>query len=571
MKYANDDSLQAHDFTIKEYLEQEGKWIIPRYQRDYSWDKNNVSQFINDIISNNEKYYLGNIIIVQSDKEYEVIDGQQRLITTFLCLLSLYKKFKSNDSEHQKIKEVIFTKNNLKLNIEQRISNSKRDILKALENEHPSVDEKNANEFKMFKEINKKIDLLDITEKKSLVNKILSAKIVEIKFYKNESKAHDMFVNLNTKGKPLNELDIIKSQLFRYLSDDGNDKYKENWQTMLQLLSTDRLQKRYIRDIAILYNSNKLRKSKNRGNLSIVMNHITDRQSANNLFSYMTEINEGCLLGFFNAVKKHDLSLISSILNLPPNVSLQSLNEIWTFFGEINFEQFDIIMMSILFIDNKQKKVHLKKNVTLIKSFLKLIFIVQILYAINKVSPSTYANSFDEVGFSIYSKQTSIRDGIRFFINERMQISAIDDNYIRTTLESMECFEKKQHTKFAKLLIQLLSQDYRTDLTADHFVSQANIKNNHDIENKELIKSLGNIVPVSNDCYRDMSPLLKYHEYKKNRSNELFINNFLNDVSEKEVHDCLFQRIELRRDNFITQIINLFDKLKEEILKETNR
>ena len=43
-----------------------------------------------------------------------------------------------------------------------------------------------------------------------------------------------MFVNLNTKGKPLSEIEILKSKLFKYLlSKKNSDIYKEKWQEML--------------------------------------------------------------------------------------------------------------------------------------------------------------------------------------------------------------------------------------------------------------------------------------------------------------------------------------------------
>ncbi|MXQ48114.1 DUF262 domain-containing protein [Streptococcus pneumoniae] len=58
---------------------------VPIYQRNYAWDSDQIEQLIEDIISTDDDYFLGNLIVNQKDNNvYEVIDGQQRLTTLFL-------------------------------------------------------------------------------------------------------------------------------------------------------------------------------------------------------------------------------------------------------------------------------------------------------------------------------------------------------------------------------------------------------------------------------------------------------------------------------------------------------
>lgn len=79
------------------------KYIIPEYQRPYSWDcigksdKNNqVNVMWEDLITyfeskNPNPYFLGSMVFVgsSSNEEYQVIDGQQRLTTLVLLFISI--------------------------------------------------------------------------------------------------------------------------------------------------------------------------------------------------------------------------------------------------------------------------------------------------------------------------------------------------------------------------------------------------------------------------------------------------------------------------------------------------
>ena len=71
------------------------EFVIPVYQRNYAWGALQIEQLIEDIdrsILNSEStYFLGNLVVNQTDHQvYEVIDGQQRLTT--LYLLQMYLK-----------------------------------------------------------------------------------------------------------------------------------------------------------------------------------------------------------------------------------------------------------------------------------------------------------------------------------------------------------------------------------------------------------------------------------------------------------------------------------------------
>lgn len=89
-------SLTAEQKEILKIFKIEEQYVVPAYQRPYSWEYDQCFQLYNDLMEaykTNEDYFIGNIIIAKSDSNKEVleiIDGQQRLITLLLFIKVLH-------------------------------------------------------------------------------------------------------------------------------------------------------------------------------------------------------------------------------------------------------------------------------------------------------------------------------------------------------------------------------------------------------------------------------------------------------------------------------------------------
>lgn len=89
----SDDFLQPQVISVKELLSK--RITIPDYQRPYKWTQRNVIELLDDILKAIEdsrkytgfKYRIGTVILCKKDNsDYEIVDGQQRLITlTLIC------------------------------------------------------------------------------------------------------------------------------------------------------------------------------------------------------------------------------------------------------------------------------------------------------------------------------------------------------------------------------------------------------------------------------------------------------------------------------------------------------
>lgn len=92
-----EEIVQPQEFCVENVFKGT-EYVVPIYQRNYAWTKDEIEQLLNDINDVpddfKDKYYLGSLIVNQLGANvFEVIDGQQRLTTLYLLL-----SFLNNDS-----------------------------------------------------------------------------------------------------------------------------------------------------------------------------------------------------------------------------------------------------------------------------------------------------------------------------------------------------------------------------------------------------------------------------------------------------------------------------------------
>ena len=96
----------------------EKRFIIPVYQRNYSWKVENCRQLYDDlvklIINNREMHFFGSLVSVYNGKfeEYLIIDGQQRVTTVSLLLLAIHNILKEGKlkAEDKRLLDKVYNK-----------------------------------------------------------------------------------------------------------------------------------------------------------------------------------------------------------------------------------------------------------------------------------------------------------------------------------------------------------------------------------------------------------------------------------------------------------------------------
>ena len=102
--------FKATPRTVRDMLNLKRKYVIPRFQREYSWTNDELNELWNDLLENividswdklvPQEYFLGSIVLVGDDEDStditrQVVDGQQRLMTITIMFSVLAQKFLS--------------------------------------------------------------------------------------------------------------------------------------------------------------------------------------------------------------------------------------------------------------------------------------------------------------------------------------------------------------------------------------------------------------------------------------------------------------------------------------------
>lgn len=223
---------------------------IPVYQRIFSWKEEQIEILFNDIKNEDTGYYVGNLLINSEDGKNNVIDGQQRLTTLSLFLLSTFEKlteFKKDTSLTEDLKEKIYeattdikrqiiysNTGDVRLTLLEKDQEIWKDLaISVLNRKEPGKWGKYAFS-KRYNYIKEKLmsDFVNVQELLDYYHKLNNVELLQISV-PDITDAYQVFASLNSKGLPLTPLDILKNT---YLSKNGNI---EKWNELRNLFSID--------------------------------------------------------------------------------------------------------------------------------------------------------------------------------------------------------------------------------------------------------------------------------------------------------------------------------------------
>lgn len=252
----NNQTFKPENQTISDLFSCQAIYVIPNYQRQYSWVNEQLEELWSDLYESyintpEECYFLGSIVVVDDGKgHHELVDGQQRITTLMIMLNVLAKTFpdinKNSDillkGNLQKIKQLIYFDegiNRLQLQIDPNYNTSfKKAIINQdnyenfkyptqanLKKDDPEYKFVNTAKF-FYDKFNELLKSEGQSVLDGFVNFILFKTNIIKTICTNQSFAIKLFLVLNDRGLELSISDIIKSYILdKY---DSNDRYNEN-------------------------------------------------------------------------------------------------------------------------------------------------------------------------------------------------------------------------------------------------------------------------------------------------------------------------------------------------------
>lgn len=240
------------------HLLSDSNFVVPPYQRPYSWQPAHVDQFMVDILDsfnddNQKEYFLGTIVLIDNDGGYSIVDGQQRLATLSL-LLAAIKDYMIRDRETKRanrINEDYLVKEDIDLTLVAHLTLNGLDdpyfskLTQNTKHKISKTDPKSAqNMANAAKVINEHVDAFvkSASDPIALLTKLvkyIDRNLLVIKIVvTDESNAFTIFETLNDRGLELSVADLLKNHLFSYAGPDGIEAAKTYWTTIQGTLNT---------------------------------------------------------------------------------------------------------------------------------------------------------------------------------------------------------------------------------------------------------------------------------------------------------------------------------------------
>jgi len=250
--------MEAKECKVQDILTENKKYIIPSYQRPYSWTVDNAVQLIDDIYqssrSDEREYFIGSMICIsKGQNQYEVVDGQQRLTTLSIIVSELKKVIPLQGIKDDLQKRVLPIDVYSDETDEPRLIVRKKEydlykyyILQDLKDYRPEKPSDTDLVFISNSEVIRDyLKTLTIDAQKLLAKYILQN--VYIVFVQTDDFASSfrLFNVLNSRGLPLSNADLLKNALFESASahNKKSEQIESAWSQIEDMVGVRRLDK----------------------------------------------------------------------------------------------------------------------------------------------------------------------------------------------------------------------------------------------------------------------------------------------------------------------------------------
>lgn len=257
--------LNAVTRSVGDIFSLNKRYLVPRFQREYSWTSEEVDEFWDDILQQikpnsngtiaNEEYFIGCIVLVGEDSksDYLIVDGQQRLTTLTILLRAIVARLQElgddaaatalyenvvegTDNDGKKYFKLV--NESPKPFFQNELQSIEPQKLKTAESEEEKLLLATFNKFtKNLKSLSLP-GLTPLDSVKSLRVQVLSFLKFILVTAKSEDDAYTIFETLNARGLSLTSVDLIKNWIFKNFNQTHpHDNAKAVWGEMRTTIS----------------------------------------------------------------------------------------------------------------------------------------------------------------------------------------------------------------------------------------------------------------------------------------------------------------------------------------------
>lgn len=259
--YIGDDFLQAGETTLNKLLNTSRQFIVPIFQRNYSWQKSQYEQLWFDILraskfKEKQNHFIGSIVYIDMGtpagrpQQLLLIDGQQRL-TTISILLCAIKDYVQKFNLETKLINLAKIKNQFLYNSDEIDEDKyklllnvqdKETYIKLIDNTIFTVNKPATNIIKCYEFFYEHIE--DFIKQDGQIDEIYAGifklSLVSISLDKDSDNPQMIFESMNSTGKDLSQTDLLRNYLLMDLTPEKQTRlYKTYWKSMEELFGED--------------------------------------------------------------------------------------------------------------------------------------------------------------------------------------------------------------------------------------------------------------------------------------------------------------------------------------------
>lgn len=244
--------IRANKKSVSDYLKSgaQSKFLIPDYQRPYSWTVDEISALWDDILTSyeedkNSDFFCGTVVTFKNaDNENEIIDGQQRTTSLLLLLRAIYTTLEQSETGLKNdIEKCLWevnrtsgepNKDNCLITSKVATDEHNEEFINILKTGNANTKDNNyAKNYGLFVEKVKDRTTENPTGWADLCGYILDKIILFPIECEDQNTALRIFSTLNDRGMSLSDADIFKAKIYNHLSDKNlRDKFIEQWKEL---------------------------------------------------------------------------------------------------------------------------------------------------------------------------------------------------------------------------------------------------------------------------------------------------------------------------------------------------